>query len=190
MKTKNSLKKMVGSASKFVIAVVVWAFLGLRSLDFFQFATPADQWYMAWLAFGLTGGGLVAYLFVLMYDAKTQLQTGIAILMLFVSLIGEVVSAGFGFQVDIWAKQGLSLSPDTIKAMILFVQVLALLHGLALVGYVAGDKIAEAFGDADSDGIPNMLDRDYRRLNNMSAAKFSAPTDNEGSGRRENLPLP
>ena len=56
---KMTVKKWIGFLSKLLVAAVVFAFMAMKSIDFFTFATPADQWYYAWLGFGLTGGGVI-----------------------------------------------------------------------------------------------------------------------------------
>jgi hypothetical protein len=158
-----NVKKYFGLGVKVVIGLVVIAFLGLKSLDFFYFTTPADEWYYAWLGFGLTGGGVIAYLVILLFDSDTPLKKTISIVMLFVCLLGEVVTAGYGLQVNAWKEQGLQMQADDFASMVIFVQLLGFLHGIALIAYVAGDTIRVAFGDEDGDGIPNIVDPDYKK---------------------------
>lgn len=162
-----TVKKFIGTGVKIIIATVVIAFLGLKSLDFFNFTTPLDQWYYAYLGFGLTGGGVIAYLIVFMFDADTELKKTIAIVMLAVCTIGEVVTAGFGLQVNAWQQSGFQMQEADFKAMVLAVQLLAFAHAIALIFYIAGDKIIEAFGDEDKDGIPNYRDADYKGKGNF-----------------------
>ena len=157
------VKKLIGSGIKITIALVVLAFLGIKSLDFFYFTTPADQFYYAWLGFGLTGGGLIAYLFIFMWDADTPLKKTVAIVMLGICLLGELATAGFGLQIDAWQKGGYELAQSDFDLMVRAVQLLGFAHALALLAYVAGDQLAEAFGDEDGDGVPNFADRDYKR---------------------------
>lgn len=180
---RMSVKKLLGAGIKILIAAVVLAFLGLRSLDFFIFTTPADQWYLAWLGFGLTGGGLIAYLLILLWDVDTNLKKTVAIVMMVVCLVGELATAGFGMQVDAWKKIGFELADSDFQSMIFVIQMLGFAHAIALIAYVAGDKIAEAFGDEDGDGIPNYRDPDYKRKqqqqnqnhgNQQPARQFSA----------------
>lgn len=158
---KMSVKRLIGSGIKVAIAVVVLVFLGMKSLDFFYFTTPQDEFYYAWLGFGLTGGGLVAYLMIFMWDADTELKKTVAIVMLGVCLVGELATAGFGLQIDAWQKGGYVLAQEDFNAMVRAVQLLGFAHALALLAYVAGDKLAEAFRDDDKDGTPNFADKDY-----------------------------
>lgn len=158
-----TVKKYIGAGIKVLIAAVVFAFLGLKSLDFFTFTTPADQSFYAYLGFGLTGGGVIAYLLVFMWDADTDLKKTVAIVMLAVCIIGELATAGFGLQIDAWEKIGYQMTESDFSAMVLAVQLLGFAHAAALVVYTAGDAIGNAFGDHDGDGTPNFLDPDYKR---------------------------
>ena len=158
---RTSVKKLFGSAIKIIIAATVFVFLGMKSIDFFLFTTPADKWFYAYLGFGLTGGGVIAYLVIFLWDADSALKKMVAIVMLGVCIIGELATAGFGLQIDTWEKTGISMLDSDFQAMVLAVQLLGFAHAAALVAYVAGDKIAEALGDDDGDGIPNVIDKDY-----------------------------
>ena len=160
---KMSVKKWIGLLVKVLVAVVVFAFMALKSIDFFTFATPAEQWYYAYLGFGLTGGGVIAYLVVFAWDADTQLRKTVALVMLFVCIIGELLTAGFGLQIDTWRKIGYQMTADDFKVMILAVQILGFAHAAALVAYTVGDRIGEALADDDGDGIPNFADRTDNR---------------------------
>jgi len=162
-----TVKKYIGAGIKVLIAAVVFAFLGLKSLDFFTFTTPADQWFYAYLGFGLTGGGVIAYLLVFMWDADTDLKKTVAIVMLAVCIIGELATAGFGLQIDAWEKIGYQMTESDFSAMVLAVQLLGFAHAAALVVYTAGDAIGSAFGDHDGDGTPNFLDKDYKANKNQ-----------------------
>lgn len=169
------VKKYIGAAIKILIAFVVIAFLGLKSLDFFTFTTPAEQWYYAYLGFGLTGGGVIAYLLVFMWDADTDLKKTVAIVMLAICIIGELTTAGFGLQIDAWEKIGYVPTDSDFSAMVLAVQLLGFAHAAALVIYTAGDAIGTAFGDDDKDGTPNIIDPDYRKKNKGHNAPQNQP---------------
>ena len=164
-----TVKRLFGFAAKIIVSVVVLAFLGLHSLNFFQFTFPPEQWYYSYLGFGLTSGGVILYLVMFMTESDTVLKRFIAITMLAVSLIGELATAGFGMQIESWRTAGYALTESDFQFMIIGVQILSLCHGLAMVAYFAGDKIAVAFADDDKDGIPNAFDKDYRP---KSAPKF------------------
>ena len=159
---KNGVKKFIGTGIKVLLGSVVIAFLGMKSLDFFYFTTPADQWFYAYLGFGLTGGGVIGYLMIFLWDADTDLKKTVAIVMLFICIIGEMATAGFGLQVNAWEKQGYTLTNSDFDSMVLVVQLLGFAHAIALVAYIAGDQLIEAFSDEDGDGIPNAFDRDYK----------------------------
>lgn len=164
-----TVKRLFGFAAKIIVSVVVLAFLGLHSLNFFQFTFPPEQWYYSYLGFGLTSGGVILYLVMFMTESDTVLKRFIAITMLAVSLIGELATAGFGMQIESWRTAGYALTESDFQFMIIGVQILSLCHGLAMVAYFAGDKIITAFADDDKDGIPNAFDKDYRQ---KSAPKF------------------
>lgn len=160
---QNGVKNFFGAGVEIMLAIVVIAFLGLKSLDFFTFTTPADQWFYAYLGFGLTGGGVIGYMIIFMFRSNTDLKKTIAITMLIVCIIGELVTAGFGLQVTVWEKKGYVMQESDFDAMVLAVQLLGFAHAIALVAFVAGDKIGEAFGDHDGDGVLNAFDKDYRK---------------------------
>jgi hypothetical protein len=170
-----NVKHYVGAGFKVIIALIVILFLGLKSLDFFYFVTPADQWYYAYLGFGLTGGGVIAYLIIFLWDADSALKKSIAISMLIFCVLGELASAGFGLQINAWKAGGYGLKESDFNSMILVIQLLGFVHAMALIGYVAGDPIRLAFGDEDGDGIPNMIDPDYKpapKQNKSSSLRF------------------
>ena len=158
-----TVKKIFGFGVKIAIAGVVILFLGIQSLNFFQFVFPPEQWYYAYLGFGLTSGAVIAYLIIFVTDSDTPLKKAIAIAMVALSILGEVLTAGFGMQVEAWQNQSLVLAEADFAFMVLAVQILGFANGLAMVMYFAGDKIIEAFGDADGDGIPNIFDADYKK---------------------------
>ena len=157
------VKRMIASVIKILIAAVVMAFLGLKSYDFFLFTTPEGQSYYALLCFGLTGLGLIAYLIMFMWDADTPLKRTVSIFMIAICGLGEVLTAGFGMQVEAWRSAGYTIDAEGFRAMVWVVQGLGFAHAVALVAYYAGDRFAQAFSDDDRDGIPNAFDRDYRK---------------------------
>lgn len=156
-------KKMIGASVKILLVAVVLMFLGLQSINFFSFTFPEDQWYYAYLGFGMTSGGVIAYLIIFLSDADTPMKQTIALGMLAVCVIGELATAGFGMQVEAWRNSGLEMSASDFRFMIIAVQILGLFHGLALLFYFAGDRIIKMFQDDDRDGIPNFADRDYHQ---------------------------
>jgi hypothetical protein len=75
--------------------------------------------------------------------------------------------------VEAWARMGWQMTQQEFDAMLLAVRILAFAHALALVVYIAGDKVGELFGDHDGDGTPNFIDPDYRPV--------AQPKQNKGS---------
>lgn len=172
-----SIKKWIALLLKVLLAVVVMFFLGSESLVFFNNVFTADQWYMAYTGFGLTSGAMVVYLYLFLYDAETSLQKTIALLMVAVGIIGELLTAGFGMQITGSENNGFAFAESDLKFMILAVRILMFAHAGALVFYFAGDKVIEAFSDADHDGIPNIIDRkDNRQQVRSYAADVESPT--------------
>jgi hypothetical protein len=160
-----------------MLAFVVIAFMGLQSLNFFTFVFPPEQWYYAYLGFGLTSLAVLAYLFIFLFDADTPLRKTIGITMMIVSLLGEVMTAGYGIELEAQVKTGLTLAQSDYDFMVMIVKLLGFAHGIALIAYFAGDKIAEAFGDEDGDGVPNVIDPDYKRkqMTRQFAQKVERP---------------
>jgi hypothetical protein len=187
-----TVKKYIGLAFKFALGIVVLAFLGLRSLDFFYFVTPPDEWYYAYLGFGLTGGGVIAYLIIFLWEADTELKKAVSIGMLLFCIAGELVTAGFGLRINAWRAGGFQMQNSDFESMILAIQLLGFFHAAALVLYVAGDPIREAFGDHDGDGTPNIIDPDYKPVKKPSKP-FRLPWQKETVQNNADvgqLPLP
>jgi hypothetical protein len=156
-----NFKRIVGTLVEFAIGAVVLVYLGLHTINFFMFTFPPDQQYLAWLGFGLTGGAMIGYLIIFLWVADTDLKKSIAVMMMAVSGIGEILAAGFGMTIEAWARMGWTMTQQDFDTMLLAIRILAFAHALALVVYIAGDKIGELLGDADGDGTPNFIDPDY-----------------------------
>ncbi len=189
---KMTVKKYIGMALKVVLGFVVIVFLGSESLNFFEYVFPADQWYMAYTGFGLTSGAMLVYLYLFLWDAESPLQKTVALVMILVGILGELATAGFGMQVEAWAKQGISLTESDFDFMILAVRLLMFAHAIALVVYFAGDAIGNVFADDDKDGIPNVFDKDtYRKpqkpnsqpMRSFAAEEEKLPDVNPTSGQ-------
>ena len=159
---KNKAKKFVGSVLEIALVGAVVVFLGIHTINFFKFIFPDDKSYLAGLGFALTSGAVVVYWYIFKFKAETEFQKVIAVVMMVLSMIGEVVAAGMGMQVEAWSKVGLVLTQKEIDTMILLVQGLALIHAVAVMLYYSLDDIIELFGDEDGDGVPNVIDKDYR----------------------------
>lgn len=164
-----SAKKLTGFAAEFIAASVVLAFLGLHSINFFMFVFPEDQWHYAWLGFGLTGGGFIAYLVIFLWKADTILKKWTALIISAISGVGEVLTSLFGMQVEAWRKSGWALTQEDFNYMLLAVGLLAMAHAISFTIYLAGDKIGELFSDEDGDGIKDAVDPDYQRKKNKNS---------------------
>lgn len=130
---------------KVVISIVVAAFLALHTVNFFGYIFPADQQMYSYLGFGLTGGAVFVYILILKYGSPTNLVKSVSLVMLAVSVIGELLAAGFGMQVETWKKAGLALTEEEFSSMILIVQVLGLAHAAALILMTVGDEVFALF---------------------------------------------
>lgn len=151
-------KKFLANGLKFVLLAVVAAFLALHSINLFKFVFPPEQQYYAWLGFGLTGFGAVAYLIMFLWEGGTVLQKSVSLAMTTICSIGEVLAALFGMQIETWKKAGFSLTQNDFQSMLLIIGVLSIAHFFALIAYFAGDKIGALFRDEDGDGIPDAVD--------------------------------
>lgn len=153
-----SVKKWIALGMKLILSVVVLFFLGSESLNFFSYVFPSDQWYLAYTGFGLTSGAMLVYLYLFVFDADSKLQKTVALLMVVVGIVGELLTAGFGMQVEAWAKTGITMTKSDISFMVLAIRILMFAHAGALVAYFVGDKVIDAFSDDDGDGTPNILE--------------------------------
>lgn len=183
-----TVKKLFGGLVKIVLAIVVFAFLGLKSIDFFLFTTPPDKWIYAYLGFGLTGGGVICYLIIFMWDADTNLKKFVSILMLGVCVLGELATAGFGLQIEAWKNSGMTLSETDFTNMVLAVQLLGFAHAAALIAYYAGDPIAKAFEDKDKNGVPDWMERKNKQQNNQQPQRQFAKDNNNTPQLAQNAP--
>lgn len=182
-----TVKKFLATGFKFLIAAAVLVFLGAESLNFFTYTTPKDQPYLAYLGFGLTSIAFIGYMIIFLWDADTPLKKSIALIMMVVCLFGELATAGFGMQINAWQKNGFTLTQDAFDTMIMFVRVLGMAHGIALVGYFAGEQIISAFKDDDGDGVPNAFDGIDNRITNTGSGKWVFPW---AKGKRVSEPVP
>jgi hypothetical protein len=121
-------------------------------------------------------GAFLVYLYLLLKDAETPLQKTIALLMMIVGLLGELATAGFGMMIEGWTKLGWQPAQSEYEFMILVIRIMMGIHGVALVLYWFGDTIIELMGDQDGDGIPNVIDQDYKPA--------QKPVQNKRSGLR------
>lgn len=144
-------RKIIAVFFEGLIAMTVLLFLGLHTFNFFTYAFSAENWYYGFLGFGLTSIGFVGYLLAFKWASDTPLKRVIALIMMIVCILGELLAAGFGMQIETWKKQGWQLAEGDFKIMLLAVQVLAGVHALALTGIVAGDEILRLLSKDDEE---------------------------------------
>lgn len=142
---KMDPKKLVAGAVKVGLIVVVAAFTALLSYNFWQWTFPPEQWYYAILGFGLTGGAVVGYAIVFKWDEATPLQRTISLGMLIVSIIGEIVTAGYGIKIEQWTRTGIVPTQEDFDFMQMAVQVLLLFHFVAVITSLMGDEVYYMF---------------------------------------------
>jgi|WetSurMetagenome_2_1015567.scaffolds.fasta_scaffold204633_2 hypothetical protein len=184
-----SVKKFIATMFKFAIAAAVLVFLGMESLNFFTYTAPKDQPYVAYLGFGLTSIAFIGYMIIFLWDADTPLKKTIALIMMAVCLLGELATAGFGMQINAWQKNGFTLTQEAFDSMIMFVRVLGMAHGLALVGYFAGEQIINAFRDDDGDGVPNAFDGIDNRTTSEGRGKWHFPSFKRSKSIQSPVPM-
>lgn len=175
---KMTVKKWIALLLKGLLVIVVMAFLGRESLNFFTYMFPAEQWYMAYTGFGLTMGAMLVYLYLFLNDAETSLQKTVSILMVVFGIVGELTTAGFGMEIASWQKTGWTMTETDVNFMILVVRIMMFIHAVALIAYSFGDTVGEALRDDDKDGTPNYRDPDYKRptsQNNATSSGFQRP---------------
>ena len=168
-----TVKQWIGLFLKLGLAAVVIAFEVTQSIEFFTFVYPEDKWYMAYLGLGLTSGAMLIYMYIFAFDAKTNLQKMLSLVMMIASIFGAIASAGFGMQVEAWKKSGLSMSASDIDFMVLAIRLLLFVHAGVLALYFTGDKIVAVLGDDDGDGVPNIIDPDYKRWKQQQRGKVA-----------------
>lgn len=144
---KNNAGYWLATFGKLVMVVVVAAFLGLHTINFFSWVFPDDQQMYSYLGFGLTGGALVVYLGLIKWGRLSPMSQAVALIMLAVSALGELAAAGFGMQIEAWKKAGWAMTQEDFETMMLVVQALGLAHAAALVVMFVGDDIAGMLGN-------------------------------------------
>ena len=125
-------------------AVTVLMFLGIHSLGTFEYMFVSQPLY-AWLGFGLTSGAFIAYGAKLKWWSNTLLAKGVAIIMIAICFGGELVTAGFGLKLESYKSAGFTFTKEEVESMILAVQGLGFIHGLALIADFLGPEIIKAF---------------------------------------------
>jgi hypothetical protein len=140
----NTLGKLFAIGAIVVTAVTVLIFLGLHSLTTFQYVFFSQPVY-AWLGFGLTSGAFIAYAAKLKWWTDTLLAKAVSIIMIALTFGGELVTAGFGLKLESYKAAGIVFTEQDVKSMILAVQALGFIHGLALIADFLGPEIIKAF---------------------------------------------
>ncbi len=138
--------ELLAIGAKGIVALVVAAYLGIQSLNFFQFTFPAKQQIYSYMGFGLTGGGLLAYILILKFGAKSSVERITSVVMIVICLVGELATAGFGMQVEAFRTMGIALTESELVTMIWIIRGLAFFHAFALIVMLVGEEFVSAFG--------------------------------------------
>jgi len=141
----TDFKGFISGLFKVLIAALVIAFIGIHSYNFFDFTFSDELQYFAWLGFGLTSVSVIGYMIIFKWGDGSEVQRGIAFIMMIVALIGEMFTAGFGMQLESMNNAGIVLSKQEYQVMVYFVQGLGFLHGIALILYFSFDDITALF---------------------------------------------
>jgi hypothetical protein len=169
-------KKLVAVGVKWLLIALVAAFTALLSYNFWAWTFPPEQWYFAILGFSLTGGAVVGYAIVFMWDDGSPLQQTIALGMLIVSIIGEIVTAGYGIKIESWTRAGIVPTQQDYDFMQMAVQVLLLFHFVAVIVSYMGDRVAHMF--------ELKTGKDYNR-----DGYIGKPPNKGGGNRPQNAPV-
>lgn len=170
-----TVKKWIGAVLKGLLIAVVLFFTATESINFFLFIFPAEQWYMAYTGFGLTIGAFVVYAYLFLNDADTSLKKTVALIMIIVGILGELLTAGYGMQIQAWKTAGWVMTESDANFMIIIVRIMIFVHAAALLFYSFGEQVIHAFDDDDGDGTPNIVDRRDNRKNSTRVENLPAP---------------
>jgi hypothetical protein len=141
---ENGAGWYLGLGSMIVLGVAMLLYLGLHSYNFFTFTFKGDQWIFAILGLFTTSIGFLLWLAIYLWMAKDGLSKAVAIMMMFVSLGGEFVVAGFDMFMNISGRlEEAAWTATDLKYMSYAIAGLALLNGLALVADIAGKRIMD-----------------------------------------------
>ena len=155
-----------------VLTIGVLLFLGKHSLNFFIFTFSGDDELYAWAGLLLTSIGAILWMFVFKWLAETKLQKTVSLVMMFIALMGEFITAGFDMYMQAMFSGGFEFLAEELRTISVVVSGLGLVTGLALVIHFTGDQILEAFKDDDKDGIPNILDNKPARPSVLKPARL------------------
>src|SRR4030095_11266046 len=139
------MKKNIGYLGLVTLTAGVLLFLGKHTLNFFMFTFSETDVIYAYLGLLLASVGSIIWLWIFKFTDGTRLQKTVALVMMFVALLGEFIAAGFDIYMQAMVKDGFTLQTGEIRTMSIVVAALGLMTGLALVAHFAGDTIIEEF---------------------------------------------
>lgn len=114
------MKKAIATFLSTALALCLFGYSALRSLDFIQQTLPANQAILSYFAIMATEGGLCLWLLFYLYGAAGAWQRGLSLLMIIVDLAGSVVLFGS----DTLLRSGelgltQALAPEEIRLVVL-----------------------------------------------------------------------
>ena len=151
----TTLLKYIAAVLFFVLAVMLIGWSASRGLDFIQTTLPEGQKTSAYFGLAGTEVGMIVWLLVFMYAARSIGQYVIAGLMTLIDLAGAI--ALFSFDTLLRAgENGMieSLSADEVRTVIIGLNVLIAANVIATVGYhLAESETQKRIGESVMQGL-------------------------------------
>jgi hypothetical protein len=154
----TTLLKHITAVLFFVLAVMLIGWSASRGLDFIQTTLPEGQKTNAYFGLAGTEIGMIVWLLVFMYAARSIGQYVIAGLMTLIDLAGAI--ALFSFDTLMRAGENgmiATLSPDEVRTVIIGLNLLIASNVIATVGYhLAESETQKRIGESVMQGLLEM----------------------------------
>ncbi len=137
----TTLLKYIAAVLFFALAVMLIGYSASRGLDFIQSTLPESQKATGYLALAGTEVGMIVWLLVFMYAARSIGQYVVAGIMTLVDLAGAI--ALFSFDTLLRAGENnliASLTADEVRTVIIALNLLIAANVIATVGYHLADS--------------------------------------------------
>lgn len=180
-KETQSAGYWLGLIGKIILAVAMLIYLGKHSLNFFMWTFQGEDELFAWLGLMTTSIGALIWLAIFKWSAQTNWEKAIAMIMMFISLLGEFAVAGFDMYMNITGQiTQTQWTKNDLHSMSFIVAGLALINGIALVADVAGMDILTALRKKDEMMIPAP---DIFQTVKKESTPHNPPAPQEGAGQ-------
>lgn len=138
----QSIGYWLAMAGKLFLALAIGLYLGVHSLNYFSGTFKGDQEIFSWLGLCTTSIAFVIWILIFKYAAPTNFHKTIALVMMFVSGMGEFYVAGNDI-INNTAQRVLdqTLTYGEIQTMSWVVAFLAYAQGLAFLADILGIDI-------------------------------------------------